>query len=169
MASSLISSELMSLMDHDVDEFFFSDPHLMESPIHVFPHNLPEYVVIDVDPTTVVNNLQDQSFFHPYLYENSSIHCNVIDEIRSDDSNAIHDSQSRYIPQFSPPRSIADYNPIANDNIGDILQLSPPLSISDDNPDQCLETFSRNCKKKKKVQADDVDQLNTSSNMDSTT
>ncbi|KAI3821643.1 hypothetical protein L1987_09212 [Smallanthus sonchifolius] len=95
MTSSLTSSELMYLMDHDVDEFVF-DPHLMESPTHIFPHNLLEYVVIDVDPTTVVNNLQDQSFFHPYLYENSSIHCNAINEIQSNDSNAIHDSQSGY-------------------------------------------------------------------------
>ncbi|KAI3825225.1 hypothetical protein L1987_06703 [Smallanthus sonchifolius] len=107
MASSLTSSELMSLTDSNVDEVV-SDPHLMESPTHVFHHNLHEYVVIDVDPTIVVNNLQDESFFHPYLYENSSIHCNAIDEIQSDDSNAIHDSQSGYIPQFSPPRSIAD-------------------------------------------------------------
>ncbi|KAI3820065.1 hypothetical protein L1987_13921 [Smallanthus sonchifolius] len=110
MASSLTSSELISLMDSDVDEYV-SDPHLMESPTHVFRHNLPEYVVIDVDPTTVVNNLQDESFFHPYLYENSSIHCNSIVEIHS---NAIHDSQSGYIPQLALPRSIIDDDP----NIG---------------------------------------------------
>ncbi|KAI3744230.1 hypothetical protein L1987_57307 [Smallanthus sonchifolius] len=53
----------------------------MDSPTHIFPHNLPEYVVIDVDPTTVVNDLQDESYFHPYLYENSLIHSNAIDEI----------------------------------------------------------------------------------------
>ncbi|KAI3812521.1 hypothetical protein L1987_17231 [Smallanthus sonchifolius] len=80
MASSLTSSELMSLMDSDVHEHV-SDPHLIESPTHVFPHNLPKYVVIDVDPTAVVNNLQDESLFHPYLYENASIYCNAIDEI----------------------------------------------------------------------------------------
>ncbi|KAI3671859.1 hypothetical protein L1987_87056 [Smallanthus sonchifolius] len=104
MASSLTSSELMSLMCPDVDDLV-SDHHLMESPTHLFPHNLPEYVVIDVDPTTVVNDLQDESYFHPYLYENSSINSNAIDEIHSEDSNAIHDIQSGYIPQFSPPPS----------------------------------------------------------------
>ncbi|KAI3804804.1 hypothetical protein L1987_26618 [Smallanthus sonchifolius] len=107
MASSLTSSELMSLMDSDADEHI-SDPHLLESPIHVFPHNLPDYVVIDVDPTTVVNNLQDESFFHPYLYQNSSNHSNSIDVNPSDDFNDILDSQSGYIPHLSPPFSIAE-------------------------------------------------------------
>ncbi|KAI3821118.1 hypothetical protein L1987_08675 [Smallanthus sonchifolius] len=108
MASSLTSSELMSLMCPDVDDVV-SDHHLLESPTHLFPHNLPEYVIIiDVDPTTVVNDLQDESYFHPYLYENSSIHSNAIDGIHSEDSNAINDIQSGYIPQFSPPLSIVD-------------------------------------------------------------
>ncbi|KAI3806685.1 hypothetical protein L1987_22599 [Smallanthus sonchifolius] len=127
MASSSTNSDLMSLMHNNVDEFV-SDNHLMESPTHVFPHNLPDYVVIDVDPTTVVNNLQDQSFFHPLLYESSSINCNVIDEIQSDYSNAFPDSQSGYIPRFSPPGSISDYN------TGDLHQLSPNTRVLDDNP-----------------------------------
>ncbi|KAI3732521.1 hypothetical protein L1987_63726 [Smallanthus sonchifolius] len=56
--SSLTFSELMSLMDSDADEHN-SDANLIESPTHVFPHNLPDYVIVDVDSTTVVTDLQD--------------------------------------------------------------------------------------------------------------
>ncbi|KAI3795342.1 hypothetical protein L1987_37994 [Smallanthus sonchifolius] len=85
-----------------------NDPPLIQSPTHVFPHNLPENFVIDVDPTTVVNNPEDHS-------------------------NALSDYQSVYIPQFSPPRSNADDNPDLHS--GEIPHLSPPPSHVDANLD----------------------------------
>ncbi|KAI3704142.1 hypothetical protein L1987_74356 [Smallanthus sonchifolius] len=95
MASSSTNIDLMSLMHNDVYEFV-SDHHLMESLTHVFPHNLPNYVVIDVDPLLTI-------------FKSSSINCNVTDEIQSDYPNVFPDSQSGYIPHFSPPRSNSDY------------------------------------------------------------
>ncbi|KAI3801959.1 hypothetical protein L1987_30079 [Smallanthus sonchifolius] len=129
MASSSRNSDLMSLMHNDVHEFV-SDQHLIQSPTHVYAHNLPDYVVIDVDPATNVNNLQD----YP---------------------NAFPDSQSGYIPHFSHPRSNS------KDNEGDLHQLSPNTIDLDENSDH----DSRNCKKKNKMHADDVDEVNTGNNM----
>ncbi|KAI3819782.1 hypothetical protein L1987_13633 [Smallanthus sonchifolius] len=94
----------------------------------------------DVDPTTVVNNLQDESLFHPYLYENSSIYCNTIDEIPSDDSNDIIDSQSRFIPQFSPPRSIVDDAPPLDRSINPSPTLRTSSCLLDDDPSFRVES-----------------------------
>ncbi|KAI3695090.1 hypothetical protein L1987_78078 [Smallanthus sonchifolius] len=118
-------------MDSETDEHVF-DSQLIESPTHVFPHHLPDYVVIDVDPTTVVNNLQDESFFHPYLYQNSSNHSNSIDVNPSDDFNDILDSQFGYIPHLSPPFVGADDVPYIHSV--NIQQLSPTGFIAEDNP-----------------------------------
>ncbi|KAI3745131.1 hypothetical protein L1987_58234 [Smallanthus sonchifolius] len=246
MASSLTSSELMTLMYRDGEEFV-NDPHLMESPTHVFPHNLSDYFVIDVDPTTIVNNQEDHSFFHPYLYEDSSIHCNAINESQSDHSNALTDSLYIYLTShlLVPMQRIiqvkfdrSDYSATcdtdavtlfanqlkeiksnildtrhreaevmeAHETIVEELIGQPiDVEISITNPDgirnkgcgkhrpiigptesqlqkppkaprlyrTCMKYVtdhdSRNCKKKKKVHADDADQLNPGDNINSTT
>ncbi|KAI3670911.1 hypothetical protein L1987_87555 [Smallanthus sonchifolius] len=105
----------MNLMNPDGSDSV-NDPDLIESPTHVFPHNLPDYFVIDVDPKTVVNNTQE------------------------DHSNALSDYQSVYVPHFSPTRSNADDNP--NLHSGEIPHLSPTLSLVDANSDQSPDTFS---------------------------
>ncbi|KAI3694886.1 hypothetical protein L1987_77868 [Smallanthus sonchifolius] len=127
MTSSLTFSELMSLMDSDADEHN-SDADLIESPTHVFPHNLPDYV--DVDPTTVVTNLQDETLFHPYLFQNSSNHSNSTYVNPTDDFNDTLDSQSRNIPHSSPADDVPD------DVLGDIPWLSPSRSIAEEYPVQ---------------------------------
>ncbi|KAI3798621.1 hypothetical protein L1987_33899 [Smallanthus sonchifolius] len=154
--------EERDLIDSEADEHV-SDSQLIESPAHVFPHHLLDYVVIDVDPTIVVDNLQDESFFHPFLYQNSSNHSISIDVNPSDDFNDILVSQSGYIPHLSPPFAVADDVPDIHSV--DMPQLSPTRSIEEDN------TYhnSRNCKKKNKMQTVDADQVNTGNNMDSTT
>ncbi|KAI3827712.1 hypothetical protein L1987_01795 [Smallanthus sonchifolius] len=93
-------------MDSEADEHV-SDDLLIESPTHVFPHHLPDYVVIDVDLTTVVDHLQD-------------------------DFNDILVSQSENIPHLSPPFAVADDVPDIHSL--DLPQLSPTRSIAEDNP-----------------------------------
>ncbi|KAI3824907.1 hypothetical protein L1987_06380 [Smallanthus sonchifolius] len=105
MASSSNIPELMNLMNPDCSDSV-SNIDLIKSPTHII-------------------------FFHPYLYEDSSIHCNAIDETQSDHSNALSDYQSLYMPHFSPTRFNADDNPDLHS--GEMPHLSPTPSLVDAN------------------------------------
>ncbi|KAI3687065.1 hypothetical protein L1987_80756 [Smallanthus sonchifolius] len=98
MASSSKIPVLMNLMDHDRSDHV-DDSDIIEFPTHVFPHNIPDYFLVDVDPATIVNTEED-------LHSGEIPHLSPIPSLVDGNS----DFHSVDNPHLSPTHALIDAN-----------------------------------------------------------